>query len=583
MRKIRAFVACLALLLACVALPMRARAAVFCPDVRVLLSLGRQQTLPFTPVGSFTLKEAPGLAVGSDELHVSVVGGRVSLQVGGKTITAASLTLVSGDYGGRADYIRLRNTEHGTCTYLGNMTFDVHEGAVRAINTLPVEQYLYGVVPHEMSNLFPVDALKAQAVCARGFAVARCSSYGSRAYDLLDTSQDQVYRGYASRNTRAIAAVDATRGQVLTYNGDIVETYYSASNGGQTEKTGNVWSNDFPYYVNADDPYDLANASSIEERSFIPETYNDETRALMDPFVRLALERAANSAAGRDVSLLKTMQVTPKNPSYDSPSRCYTEADVTLLVGYEEGGQQQTGQLTITLQLEELHYGSFENTLGRIGARKTRLRMRGAERGEYHHGGQAHGGWYLTERRYGHGVGLSQRGAQERARAGQPYTDILSFYYVGTALHTVGTYDTAPALSSDSYTISAAGVRGVSPGTSAETLLGRLSSEGKLSVVTTKGAPAAGEVRTGYFVRTTYQSGTAFFDLPIVLYGDVNGDGKIGEGDVTALRDHLLHANLLTGARFSAADVDHDDEVTSKDLYRLIQYINGDAKISQGG
>ena len=574
-------VLCLALLFICAAVP--ARAAVFSTDVRVRISIGKQQTFSFTPVGKFTLKEEPGLAVGNDELQVSAVGGRVSMRIGGKTVTAASLTLLSGNYGQRTDYIRLKNSEYGTCTYLGNMTFDVYEGAVRAVNTLPIEQYLYGVVPHEMSNLFPIDALKAQAVCARGYAVARCSRYASRAYDLLDTSQDQVYRGYASRNTRAIAAVDATNGQVLTYDGEIVEAYYSASNGGQTEKTGNVWENDLPYYTHADDPFDILNASSIEEKSFIPETYTEDTLRLMDPMVLLALERAAYEAAGREVSLLATIEVTPKSPSYDAPSRSYTEADVTLMVGYEEGGQQKTGQLTVTLALEKLKFGSFENTLGRIGARKTSLRMRGAERGIYHYNGEEYAGWYLTERRYGHGVGLSQRGAQERARAGQPYTDILSFYFQNTTLITVGTYESAPSISSETYQVREWGISGVSPGTSAEALLQKLSSEGKLSVVNTKGAKTTGNVCTGSFVRVTYNEGKAFFDLPIVLFGDLDGDGELAESDVFALQGHLAHGTPLTGARLNAADVNHDDDVDNLDLLLLIRAINGDARISQGG
>lgn len=582
MRKNRIFVVLfLALLLVCAATP--ARAAVFCSDVRVLLSLSKQPTLSFTPVGTFTLKEDPGLGVGNDELQVSVVGGRVSMRIGGKTITAASLTLTSGNYGKRTDYIRLKNSEHGTCTYLGNITFDVYGGAIRAINTLPTEQYLYGVVPHEMSNLFPLDALKAQAVCARGYAVARCSKYGSRAYDLLDTSQDQVYRGYASRNTRAIAAVDATRGQVLTYNEDIIEAYYSASNGGQTEKTGNVWENDLPYYTHADDPFDLLNASSIEEKSFIPEEYTEKSKALMDPMVLLALERAAYKAAGQAISLLKTVAVIPKTPSHSQPSRCYTEADVTLMVGYDENGQEKTGQLTVTLPLAEMKFGSFENTLGSIGARKTRLRMQGAEQGAYRYGEEAYPGWYLTERRYGHGVGLSQRGAQERARMGQAYTEILSFYYVNTALKTVGTYSSAPSISSDAYKVREWGISGISVGTSAETLLSNLSSEGKLSVVSSKGSPATGDVRTGYFVRITYEQDTTFFDLPIVIFGDLNGDGKIDESDAFALQSHLLHDTLLTGARLSAADSNHDGNVNAGDLFLLIQTVNGDAKISQGG
>lgn len=581
MRKNRHIVLCLALLLVCTAMP--ARAAVFSTDVRVRISLGKQQAVSFTPVGEFTVQEDPGLAVGNDELLVSAVGGRVSLRIGDKTVTAASITLLSGNYGGRADYIRLKNAEYGTCTYLGNMTFDVYEGAVRAINTLPIEQYLYGVVPHEMSNLFPVDALKAQAVCARGYAVARCSRYLSRAYDLLDTSKDQVYRGYASRNTRAIAAVDATRGEVLTYNGEIIEAYYSASNGGQTEKTGNVWENDRPYYAHEDDPFDLRNPSSIEEKSFIPEIFTEKAVQLTDPFVLLALKRAAYAVAGREVSLLSTVAVAPKNSSYDQPNRCYTEADVTLMVSYEEAGQRQTGQLTVSLTLAELKFGSFTNTLGRIGAKKTSLRMRGAERGIYRTGGEECAGWYLTERRYGHGVGLSQRGAQERARAGQPYTDILSFYYRDTALITVGTYESAPKISSDSYRITKADISGIPVGTSADALLQKLSSDGKLSVVNLRGAKASGNVCTGFFVRVAYDAGTAFFDLPIVLFGDLDGNGEITEDDVLALQSHLLHNIPLTGAYLRAADVDHDGKVGVSDLFLLIQFINGDAKLSQEG
>jgi SpoIID/LytB domain protein len=576
MRKLRNVIAlCFALIVVGFAVP--ARAAVFCSDVRVQLSLGKQQEVAFTPVGSFTLKEAPELSIGNDELFIKAVGGRISLTVSGKTVTGASLTLLSGGYGKTADYIRLKNDAYGTCTYLGNMTFDVYQGAIRAINTLPIEQYLYGVVPHEMSNLFPIEALKAQAVCARGYAAARCSMYASRAYDLLDTSEDQVYRGYASKNTRAIAAVNATAGQVLTYEGDIVESFYSASNGGQTERTGNVWSDDYPYYVNADDPFDLLNASSIEEKSFIPREYNEATIRLMDANVLLSLERAAYATAGQEVTLLETVSVTPKTPTYDIPSRCYTEAEATLIVGYGTG---EKGQLTVTLPLDTLRFGSFENMVGSLTAKKTRLRMRGAEAGTYRANGETYQGFFLTERRYGHGVGLSQRGAQERARAGQPYTDILSFYYFNTALITIGTYESAPKVESGVYKIKQWGISGVAPGTTQKKLLAELSSEGTLSVVNAKGVQLDGEVVTGAFVRVTYGGGTAFFDLPIVIYGDLDGNGKVDTDDVKALQSHLAHATLLTGARLRAADVDRDGEVNDTDILFLIRAIHGDEAIA---
>ncbi len=578
MRKSKVILALsLALIILCAAVP--ARAAVFCSDVRVRISIGSQREFSFTPVGKFTLEGEPDLTLGTDELTVKAVGGRVSLEAGGKTVTAASITLLSGDYGGKTDYIRLKHPTYGTCTYLGNMTFDVYEGSIRAVNTLPVEQYLYGVVPHEMSNLFPIDALKAQAVCARGYAAAKASQNLARAYDLLDTSEDQVYRGYASKNTRAIAAVDATAGQVLTYEGDIIESFYSASNGGQTEKTGNVWSTDYPYYINADDPYDLLNVSSIEERTFIPATFNDETLKLMDANVLLALENAAYAAAGKEVKLLETVEVIPKTPAYDAPSRCYTEADVTLVVGYTEDGEEKTGQLTVTLTLDSLRFGSFQNQIGSLTAKKTRLRMRGAEPGAYRANGVSYEGFFFTERRYGHGVGLSQRGAQERARAGQPYADILSFYYANTELIAIGDYDTAPKVKSSAYKVRSWGISEIDPGTSGEAFLKKLSSEGELSLVSAKGKPVDDDVCTGQFVRVTYGDGKVFFDLPVVVFGDLDGDGKIGESDVTALQNHLAHGTLLTGARLHAADVDRDGGVDASDLLLLIRFINGDDKI----
>ena len=578
------YIAALVLSLTALFIAKPVQAAVYTPDIRALLSIGHQQSFSFTPVGEFTLQGHPDITVGNDELTATVLGGRVAIAFGGKTVTASSFTFVSANYGARTEYIRLRNSTHNICTYLGNMTFDVYEGAIRAINTLPLEQYLYGVVPHEMSTRFPLDALKAQAICARGYALGRSSRYLSRAYDILDTSQDQVYRGYASANTRAIAAVDETRGQVLTYNGEIVETYYAASNGGQTEKTGNVWSADFPYYVNADDPFDLLNDSSIEETSFVPEVFTETTRALMDPFVLLALERAATKAAGQEIVLLSTVQVLPKSPSYAAPSRAFTEADVTLVVEYGKDDPKKTGQLTVSLTLDELKFGSFENTIGRIGASKTRLRLRGAERVVYTaFDGTTYPGWYFTERRYGHGVGLSQRGAQERARAGQPYTEILAFYYVGTELYTIGTYDTAPAVTSKAYQVREWGVTGIPVGTSHQDILKNLSSEGTLSIINAKGLPASGNVRTGYFARIAYDEGTSFFDLPIVLYGELTGDAEITAADVTALQNHLLRSSLLVGAYREAADVNHDGEVDTKDLHLLIRAINGDAKVSQGG
>ncbi len=571
----------LALLMLLSLLPATGFAASYHTDIRVLLSIGKNQSLSFTPVGEYYLLEDPSLELGSEELTVTAMGSRPSITVGTKTVTASSLTLVSKDYDGLTSYVRLKHESYGTCTYLGNMSFDVSGGYIRAINKLPLEHYLYGVVPHEMSNSFPVEALKAQAVCARGYAMSKCSKNSASSYDIRDTSQDQVYRGFASKNLRAIAAVDDTRGEVLIYDGDIIEAYYSASNGGQTERTGNVWEKDLPYYVNADDPFDLLNESSLEDTSFIPATYNENTLAFMDAQVLASLERAAFEAAGCETELLSTVRVSPSAAAYDEPSRCYTEADVTLIVRRKDDGKE--GQVTVKLLLDELDFGSYDNQLGSLSARKTRLRMRGAESASRTGmDGTVYKGWNLTVRRYGHGIGLSQRSAQQRAREGQLYTEMLGFYFVGTDMATIGSYESAPKLRSESYSVKSWGVSGISQGTEVKKLLGDLESEAELSLVSSRGkAKSEGKVCTGDFVRFTYKEGKELFDLPLVIYGDLNGDGEITQSDVESMQQHLLRNTLFNGPYLHAADVNHDDSVDSKDLLMLIRCVQGESKIKQ--
>lgn len=93
--------------------------------------------------------------------------------------------------------------------------------------------YCLGVVPYEMSDSFPLEALKAQAVAARTYALR--SQNPTQPYDLVDTTNDQVYRGYVPGNDRTERAIRETRGVCGFYRDQLAQCYYSASNGGQTE------------------------------------------------------------------------------------------------------------------------------------------------------------------------------------------------------------------------------------------------------------------------------------------------------------------------------------------------------------
>ncbi len=559
---------------------MPVNAASFHSDMRIRLTIGSNTEFTIETVGDFSIAEYPDISLSDgQEITLYANGNSIEASIGDETLRGTKLTFLSGGYGELSDYIRLDNSRYGVCTYLGNMQFDVVGGSIRAINTLPTEQYLYGVVPYEMSNSFPIEALKAQAVCARGYAMARASTYASRSYDLVDTSSDQVYRGYASRNARAISAVDDTKGQVLAYDGDIIEAFYGASNGGQTERTGNVWSTDYDYYINQDDYFDLANASSISYEGFIPEIYDENTIALMDAEMYNAFTLLASEASGEQVTLRTTDAVIPHGAIYDEPSRSYTMADIYLGV---ELGDGSIGQVMFTIELEDFVYDDAINTLGNLDDDGYSLRMQGAERTTRTADNVTYDGYQLTTRRYGHGIGMSQRGAQERARAGQTYEQILAFYYVNTYTLVSGEYSEAPALTSEDYNITENYIDKIALGTTPGELTGSIIGEGiTLSTITAKGdVKVEDPLLTGNYLRVNYDDNKVL-DIPLVIYGDMDGVYGIDEGDVRVLSDHLMRISLLNGVYEMAADVNRDGIVNSEDLRLLILSINDDYSISQ--
>ena len=139
--------------------------------------------------------------------------------------------------------------------YHGTLALRSQGGGVSVVNGLTLDTYLRGVVPSESPSHWPLAALEAQAVAARSYAASelRPSSW----YDLVPTTADQVYGGVRAERPRSDHAVYATRGQVLTWGGQIARTYYAASSGGRTVAVQDAWhSTPIPYLRSVPDPYD---------------------------------------------------------------------------------------------------------------------------------------------------------------------------------------------------------------------------------------------------------------------------------------------------------------------------------------
>ena len=152
--------------------------------------------------------------------------------------------------------------------YSGTLRIIPKAGAtVLPVNVLPIEDYLKGVVPAEMPPYWGVEALKAQAIAARTYAMRKISAGGGGDFDLEGNQFDQAFSGLTEQVKASSDAVDATRGQVLTYNGQLLDALYMASGGGHTENSeygfirwnhGLKMAANLPYLRGITDPLDRA-------------------------------------------------------------------------------------------------------------------------------------------------------------------------------------------------------------------------------------------------------------------------------------------------------------------------------------
>jgi len=148
--------------------------------------------------------------------------------------------------------------------FYGGFRFERRAATVLTIvNIVNIEDYVQGVVPYEMSNSWPIEALKAQALCARTYAMSMLNKHNSQGFDLCTEMDCQVYRGRRLSNAATDRAVNETAGMYITHNGRLAETFYVSSNGGASENSENIWSAAQPYLKGVMDPYEADVVSRI--------------------------------------------------------------------------------------------------------------------------------------------------------------------------------------------------------------------------------------------------------------------------------------------------------------------------------
>jgi stage II sporulation protein D len=248
---------------------------------------------------------------------------------------------------------------------------------VQLVNVLALEDYLAGVLGSEMPRSFPMEALKAQAVAARTYALQKKLDGYEKPWHLGSSVISQVYKGLEAHDDRTREAVEATRGQVLTWRLQPIEAYFHASCGGRTESGFDALSRDLPYLKPVDCP-----CSALPQSKWT-----------------LSLTKAeAKKVLGGKPSEMKVQ-------------------------GRSRTGRAQRVELAPGRTMDAV---TFREKVGYVKVKS--LQFEAVPRGD---------GWELSGKGFGHGAGLCQWGANALADKGKGYTAILQHYYPGTELQTL--------------------------------------------------------------------------------------------------------------------------------------------------
>lgn len=422
--------------------------------VRVLLSeAGKTGALRVGIYGSYLMDDHLTFQRGT-WLNVYVRGDALWLSYegmayrAGKRVVFVRHPVDSGENGLRLD--------NGLNLLAGDLVLSLDGQKIRAVLHIGMEEYLLGVVPYEMNDGFPLEALKAQAVAARTYAARNRDTASD--HDVVDNTNDQVYRGLDAQHKNAHRAVQETAG-VYAYSGDrYAQCYYTASNGGQTESAFNAWGRERVSYLPiTDDPYDLENPDSEVRRAMLPKVvtdgvvfsseFTDAIKAALVPH----LEKQGINPALESFRIDQVVGAQVHTARHGGESRLMTRVQLELMLSAQRARQtdndeevsisgavptQQPGQspwlpmapLSASMKVDLDYFETVEALLHLSINRNANELVSIRETDD---------AFVLEARRYGHGVGLSQRGAEWMAKTySWTYEQILRFYYPGISLRT---------------------------------------------------------------------------------------------------------------------------------------------------
>jgi stage II sporulation protein D len=386
----------------------------------------------FMPVGE--LSSAGGFIVRNS-------GGQIQILSGGQVVHTFPSGLAAHIMGEHGDPVNL-----GENSYRGVIEFIPSNGQVSVVNELSLEEYLFGVLPSEMAPHFHMEALKAQAVAARTYSfrqVRTNASHRNQPFDICDTTCCQVYRGVGSEADATTEAVFLTYGLMLFYDGEVILANYFSSSGGATENSEDVWGTALPYLRSVNEISE--HNPMVWERTF---SWSALTTAATNAGAAIGAVNGISvsrlGASGRALQLTLhgangTWIVPPSvgvrgffNPIGGTlPSRNFqisgaehTTPSVSVFDGFQtrQAPLNSFSAVDASGAVSTVHFGYvYDGASARLVESSPTVARGGS-------------GITINGRGWGHGVGMSQMGAEGMAREGFDFTEILTHYYTGVEI-----------------------------------------------------------------------------------------------------------------------------------------------------
>lgn len=348
------------------------------------------------------------------------------------------------------DILKISSNNEGLISVNGNK----YRGSILAkrqassdmtiINEVLFNEYLYSVVPSEMPSSWHIEALKAQAVAARTYAVNSLLSsprvrdtYRPLGFDMTGTTEFQVYNGYSNEAPSTMRAVDETNGQIIYHNNSIISAMFFSCSGGFTENSENIWISEIPYL------------KAVEDKYILPDDIIHKTWEVTITPSELKNQYISQNSDIGDIKDISVSKYTPSGNAIEmkvvgtNGEKIYQKLEIrgfiageylsNLAFKIQKSGSIIQGAITSNLIIQNRDLVA-EKVLSKEGLKTLGNTIYIKDKGSVKSHTVSSDSYTFRGVGAGHGVGMSQYGARGMAQAGFSYTDIIKHFYTGVEI-----------------------------------------------------------------------------------------------------------------------------------------------------